>query len=238
MKKFINSFLSLVGAIILALLIRTIVFEPYSIPSGSMKPNFIVGDYLFVSKFTYGIGNASFPLSPNIFKNRILEFKKPERGDVVVFKTPDDRYTNYIKRLIGLPGDRVQVRSGILYLNGMEAKREAAGEFIDTDGKILLKYKETLPSGKSYFILEDPSIFNPLDNTIEFIVPKGHYFFIGDNRDHSGDSRTMGRPIGYIPESEIIGKAEIIIFSNTKPLIDILHWPLNFNLNRFFIKVN
>lgn len=237
MKITIKSFFSLLEAVLLAMLIRTVVFEPYSIPSGSMKPNFIVGDYLFVSKYIYGIGNASFPWSPNLMKERIFAFKKPERGEVVVFKTSEDRYTNYIKRLIGIPGDEVQVKNGILYLNGEEVKREAIGEFVDTDGKILLKYRETLPSGVSYTIIEDPSVYNPLDNTPVFKVPEGNYFFIGDNRDHSGDSRTMGHPIGFVPATEIIGRAEVIIFSNTKSLFDILSWPLNFNLNRFFVKV-
>lgn len=236
-KEFFKNILSISWAILIALLIRTFIFEPYSIPSGSMKPNFLVGDYLFVSKYRYGAGNASFPLSPDLISGRILKYTDPKAGEVIVFKTPTDRYTNYIKRLVGLPGDEIQVIDGILYINGEEIKREEAGEFKDTDGHVLKRYKETLPNGTSYYVLDDFSN-GMLDNTEVFKVPSEHYFFMGDNRDHSADSRTSGRPIGFVPSSEIIGRAEMVIFSNPNSMLDIMKWPFSFNKDRFFEKVD
>jgi signal peptidase I len=232
----LESFFSIAGAVLIALLIRTIVFEPYSIPSGSMKPNFLIGDYLFVSKYHYGISNASFPFDPPIFKGRIFEFNQPKLGEVIVFKSAHDRSINYIKRLVGLPGDEVQVKEGILYLNGMMVKREAAGTFTDTDGTVLKRYSETLPNGTSYYVLEDTPN-NPWDNTGVYKVPAGHYFFMGDNRDHSADSRFGDRPIGFVAHDKLIGRAEMVIFSNSKSIIDILEWPVSFDLKRFFNKV-
>lgn len=235
-KKSKTEWLSLLGAILIALLIRTIVFEPYSIPSGSMKPNFLVGDYLFVSKYTYGISNASLPFEPNIFSGRILKIEEPKRGDVVVFKSPSNRYINYIKRLIGLPGDRIQVIDGVLYINDKVVERKRAGEFIDTDGSVLKRYIETLPNGVSYYVLDDIPNY-PFDNTKVYIVPEGHYFFMGDNRDHSADSRTEGHPIGFVPFDKFIGRAEMIIFSNPETIIEIWKWVFGFNKDRFFLKV-
>lgn len=236
-KESIKNILSIFWAVLIAMLIRTFIFEPYSIPSGSMKPNFLVGDYLFVSKYHYGIGNASFPFSPDIFSGRVLKIKDPKAGEVIVFKAADDRYTNYIKRLIGLPGDEVQVIDGILYINGEAVKREYAGEFTDTDGHVLKRYKETLANGNSYYVLDDFSN-GALDNTKIFKVPSDHYFFMGDNRDHSSDSRTNGRPIGFVPYSAIIGRAEMVIFSNPNSMLDITKWPFSFNKERFFEKVD
>ena len=226
--------LSLLGAVIIALLIRTIIFEPYSIPTGSMKPNFLVGDYLFVSKYAYGVSNASLPLEPNLFNGRILELGKPERGDVIVFKSPSNRYTNYIKRLIGLPGDEIQVRDGILYINGEMIAQKEAGTFTDTDGHVLRKNIETLPNGISYYILDDSSN-NILDNTDVYKVPEGHYFFMGDNRDHSSDSRT--NLIAFVPYEKLIGKAEMIMFSNPESIIYIWRWLFDFNKDRLFIRI-
>lgn len=232
----LKSFLSIIYAIVFAFVIRIFIFEPYSIPSGSMKPNFLVGDYLFVSKFTYGISNASFPLEPNLFPGRIFEFKQPSRGDVIVFKSPKDRYINYIKRLVGLPGDEVQVKQGILYINNVMVERKEAGTFIDTDGSIIKKYIETLPNGVSYQVLDDyPN--GTLDNTEVYKVPEGHYFFMGDNRDHSVDSRVGSGPIGFVPADKIIGKAEMIIYSNPESIINIIKWPFSFNSKRFLVKV-
>ncbi len=236
-KESFKNILSIFWAILIAMIIRTFIFEPYSIPSGSMKPNFWVGDYLFVSKYRYGFGNASFPMSPNLWNGRILAFKEPQIGEVIVFKSADDRLMNYIKRLVGLPGDEVQMRNGVLYINNIEVKREEAGEFIDTDGHILQRFKETLPNGASYYVLDDTP-YGPLDNTEVYKVPAGHYFFMGDNRDHSGDSRTNGRPIGFVPYSAIIGRAEMIIFSNPNSMLDIVKWPFSFNKERFFKKVD
>lgn len=236
-KKSKTEWLSLLGAILIALLIRTIVFEPYSIPSGSMKPNFLVGDYLFVSKYTYGISNASLPFEPNIFPGRIFKLADPKRGDVIVFKSSNNRYVNYIKRLIGFPGDKIQVINGILYINGKEVERKDAGTFTDTDGSVLKRYIETLPNGISYYVLDDTPNYI-FDNTKVYTVPEGHYFFMGDNRDHSVDSRAEGDSIGFVPFDKFIGKAEMIIFSNPETIIEIWKWVFGFNKDRFFVKVN
>jgi signal peptidase I len=235
-KKKPDTWLSFIGAIFIALLIRTIIFEPYSIPSGSMKPNFLVGDYLFVSKYLYGIGNVSLPLEPDVFDDRIWAVKKPTRGEVIVFKSPHNRFTNYIKRLIGLPGDEIQVKEGILYINGEEVERKKIGKFTDTDGSILTRYKETLPNGMSYEVLDHYSNAT-WDNTDIYKVPENHYFFMGDNRDHSLDSRAGNQPIGFVPYEKLIGRAEMIIFSNPTSMLYIWEWPFTFNTDRFFNKI-
>ena len=228
---------SVLLAIVIALVIRIFIFEPYSIPSGSMKPNFIVGDYLFVSKYRYGISNASFPYAPDLFQGRKFALHQPERGEVIVFKSQHDRSINFIKRLVGLPGDAIQVKEGKLYINDVAVERLDAGSFTDTDGHILTRYQEILPNGTSYYTLEDTP-YGPLDNTEIFKVPEGHYFFMGDNRDHSLDSRTGGDPIGFVPYEAIIGRAEIIIFSNPYSMFTFWQWPFNFNMQRFFEKVD
>lgn len=235
-KEKVKSCLSFLMAILIALLIRTVVFEPYSIPSGSMKPNFLIGDYLFVSKYQYGISNASLPLEPNLFKGRIFAMRKPERGDVIVFKSPHNRWTNYIKRLIGLPGDKIQIKEGILYINGQMALRKEVGKFTDPDSnEILTKYIETLPNGVSYYVIEDDK-GSIADNTEVFQVPAGHYFMVGDNRNHSIDSRFGEHPIGFVPYKKLIGRAEMIFFSNSESLFHFWKWPFTFQ-KRFFVKV-
>ena len=232
----LENWLSFLWALLIALAIRTIIFEPYSIPSGSMKPNFLVGDYLFVSKFPYGISNASFPLEPALFQGRFFEFTQPQRGDVIVFKSPHNRYTNYIKRLIGLPGDEIQLKNAVIYINGQMVQRKEAGTFTDTDGLILNRYIETLPNNISYYVLDDPRI-NDFENTDIYKVPAGHYFFMGDNRNHSADSRYGNYPIGFVPKEKLIGRAEMIIFSNPDSILEVWKWPFNFNKERFFNKV-
>lgn len=241
-----ENFTSICWAILIALAIRTIIFEPYSIPSGSMKPNFLIGDYLFVSKYKYGISNTSIIFEPNLIKDRILDFEKPQRGDVIVFKPKHDQYggfmdrifgINYIKRLVGMPGDEIQVKSGVLHINGKSVDRKPAGTFTDPDdGTILNKYMETLPNNVSYYILEENDD-NSWDNTGIYKVPEGHYFFMGDNRDRSADSRFMNGPIGFVPYDKLVGKAEMIIFSNPESIINITNFPMNFNSDRFFMKV-
>ncbi len=209
-----------------------------------MKPNFLIGDYIFVSKYQYGISNTSILFEPNLIKDRILEFKQPQRGEVVVFKPKHDYGsftdrifgTNYIKRLIGLPGDEIQVKSGILYINGKMVDRKESGTFTDTNGSILKRYIETLPNNTSHYILEE-SDNGPADNTEVYKVPEGHYFFMGDNRDHSIDSRFMSGPIGFVPHDKLIGRAEMIIFSNPESIINILKFVTGFNPERFFVKV-
>ncbi|MEK6734874.1 MAG: signal peptidase I [Pseudomonadota bacterium] len=235
-KSKFKTFLSFFYAVLIALLIRTIVFEPYSIPTGSMKPNFLVGDYLFVSKYKYGISNSSFPLDPPLIDGRILVLDKPQRGDVIVFKSPHERWTNYIKRLIGMPGDEIQLINGVVYINGTPADRKEEGTFTDTDGSVLQRYKETLPNGVSYYIAQE-NTYGSWSNTQVYKVPEGHYFFLGDNRDHSTDSRFGEYPIGFVPYKKLIGKAEEIIFSNPESIIYIWRWIFAFNKDRLFIRV-
>lgn len=236
-KTKLQNFLSILFAIFIALMIRTIIFEPYSIPSGSMKPNFLIGDYLLVSKYRYGVSKASIPFfAPDVMEGRIADIYKPQRGEVIVFKSPHEGFTNYIKRLIGLPGDKIQVIKGILYINDVMVERVKSGEFIDTDGSKLTQYKETLPNAVSYYVLDNEKD-DPWDNTQVYYVPKDHYFFMGDNRDHSVDSRFGARPIGFVPYDRLIGRAEIIIFSNPESIIDVVDWIKSFNFNRFFIMV-
>lgn len=234
-KERLKSWLSLIFAIFIALVIRTVVFEPYSIPSGSMKPNFLVGDYLFVSKYQYGISNASLPFEPNIFKGRLFVKGEPERGDVIVFKSSASRITNYIKRLIGKPGDEIQLKNGVVYINGQALLRKEAGNFIDTDGTIYSRYIETLPNGVSYYILQK-TLEAPWNNTDVIKVPENHYFFLGDNRDGSLDSR-FSTPIGFVPYDKLIGKAEVIMFSNPESIFYIWNWVFSFDKSRFLLRV-
>lgn len=208
-------------ALVIAMLFRTLAYEPFHIPSGSMKPTLLVGDYLFVSKFSYGYSRYSIPFGPPLFEGRIMERHSPERGDVIVFKLPKDNSTNYIKRLIGLPGDTVQVKGGELYLNGEKVKRRRIKDFIDKEHKDNVKqvpqYIETLPNGISYRVLDE--IKNgPEDDTQVFRVPEGHYFFMGDNRDNSLDSR-VSKPIGvgFVPEINLVGRADFTFFSSRNP---------------------
>ncbi|UIJ70562.1 signal peptidase I [Aurantimonas sp. HBX-1] len=219
----------IVQALILALVIRTFLFQPFSIPSGSMMPTLLVGDYLFVSKWSYGYSRYSMPLSPDLFDGRILG-SAPERGDVVVFRKPREEDTDYIKRLVGLPGDRLQVREGILYINGQAVPREQVEDFVAEDGTRVPQYRETLPNGVSYMTL-DLSPNSAGDNTREFVVPDGHYFMMGDNRDNSLDSRF---DVGYVPFENLVGKAQMIFFSiedDVSPL-EIWQWPTDLRPSR------
>jgi signal peptidase I len=200
-------------ALIIALVIRTFLFQPFNIPSGSMKETLLVGDYLFVSKFSYGYSRYSFPFSPPLFNGRILA-SEPDRGDVVVFRLPKDDSTDYIKRVIGLPGDRIQVRQGILHINNLPVRRERIDDFVDIDengvATRIKRWRETLPNGVSYTTLDlvDNSFS---DNTQDYVVPWGQYFMMGDNRDNSTDSRFP--QVGYVPLDNIIGRAQVIFFS-------------------------
>ncbi len=201
-------------ALLIALVIRALFFQPFSIPSGSMLSTLLIGDYLFVSKYTYGYSKHSLPFSPPIFSGRILG-SEPDRGDVAVFKLPTDGRTDYIKRVIGLPGDTVQMRDGQLFINGEGIPRERVEDFVEEDrsGNIrrVARYRETLPSGKSYLTL-DTVRGGRGDNTGVFNVPAGHYFMMGDNRDDSQDSRFAGA-VGFVPFENFVGRAEFIFYS-------------------------
>ncbi len=201
-------------ALLIALVIRTFFFQPFNIPSGSMIPTLLIGDYLFVSKYSYGYSRHSFPFSPGLFDGRIMG-SEPERGDIAVFKTPADNRTDFIKRVIGLPGDEIQMRDSILYINGVAVPRERIENFIERDAfggiREIPQYRETLPNGVSYTTLDRvPNAVS--DNTGVYRVPAGHYFMMGDNRDNSSDSRVPSA-VGYVPLENFVGKAQVIFFS-------------------------
>jgi signal peptidase I len=227
-------------ALIIALVIRTFLFQPFNIPSGSMKATLLVGDYLFVSKYSYGYTHYSLPFSPPLFSGRIFA-SEPQRGDVVVFRLPRDDTTDYIKRVIGLPGDRIQMIGGVLHINGEAVKRERIDDFTDTeeDGrKVKVKrWRETLPSGVSYTTL-DLVENGYYDDTPEYKVPPGHYFMMGDNRDNSTDSRVLSQ-VGYVPFENIIGRAQVIFFSVREgdQAWMIWRWPWSVRWSRLFTLV-
>lgn len=234
-----ESLKTILYAALIAVAIRTVAFEPFNIPSGSMIPTLLVGDYLFVSKFSYGYSRHSMPFSPNLFEGRIFG-RMPDRGDVAVFKLPRDNATDYIKRIVGLPGDRVQVRNGILHLNGAAVRRDSLGPFtVEGDGPRITvrRYRETLPGGRIHEILEmqDDGGF---DNTPEFVVPAGHVFVMGDNRDNSLDSRAMGM-VGFVPLENLLGRAEIIFFSVDETAVwwQPWTWPFAIRWDRLFLGV-
>jgi len=210
-------------AILIALVVRTLFFEPFNIPSGSMKPTLLVGDYLFTSKYAYGYSKHSLPFSPPLFGGRVLE-DLPQRGDVVVFKLPSDGRTDYIKRVVGLPGDRIQMRDGVLHINGEAVTKERVGGFVDDEGRELARFVETLPNGRQYGVL-DATANGPYDTTRVFEVPADHLFVMGDNRDNSMDSRT--RLVGFVPIENLVGRAEVIFFSTdgTAALWELWKWP-------------
>ena len=212
--SFSELFKTLMIAGSIAIIFRSIFFEPFNIPSGSMIPTLLVGDYLFVSKYSYGYSKYSFPFGVVPIDDRLLD-ENPKRGDVIVFRKPGDESIDYIKRLIGLPGDKVQVRNGILFVNNKEAKRLKinTGKMKNIFGqeKVFIEYKEKFENTNFHKIIES-SDSDPYDNTIEFIVPENNFFFMGDNRDNSRDSRTS--EVGFVPKKNLIGKAQIIFFSH------------------------
>ena len=223
-------------AIAIAMFIRTMAYEPFNIPSGSMKPTLLVGDYLFVSKFSFGYSRYSLPFGLPLIPGRIM-FTEPERGDVVVFKLPTDRSTDYIKRIVGLPGDKVQMVKGTLHINDKAVKRRHAGEFVEKDEwsgryRRIPRYIETLPNGRQYFILEETES-GPADNTQVYSIPDGHYFAMGDNRDRSQDSRFLDA-VGYIPRQNLVGRAEVKFFSVDGSAWKIWNWPWSLRFSRFF----
>jgi signal peptidase I len=220
-------------AILIALVIRTFLYEPFRIPSGSMIPSLLIGDYLFVAKYSYGYSKYSFPFSPELFSGRIME-GAPKRGDVVVFRPPPAPDVDYIKRIVGLPGDHIQMKGGILYINDVAVIREKIDDYVDEQGGHFTQYIETLPNGVKHRIIEERGDNGDLDNTDVFVVPPGHYFAMGDNRDNSADSRTS--MVGYVPAENLVGKAEIIFFSTdgTAHWWEVWKWPLAVRYSRLF----
>jgi signal peptidase I len=229
---------TVVYAVAVAVALRTVAFEPFNIPSGSMLPTLLVGDYLFVSKYSYGYSRHSIPFSPNVFAGRLL-FDEPERGDVIVFKLPSDTGTDYIKRLIGLPGDRIQVVEGVLHINGKAVERTRIEDFVnrDSEGGLLrsVQYLETLPNGVTHRIVESMGDRGPMDNTPPYVVPPGHYFMMGDNRDNSQDSRFLDM-VGFVPADNLVGRAEFLFFSTdgSAALWEPWKWPFAIRWTRLF----
>lgn len=227
---------TIIYAVLIALALRTFAFEPFNIPSGSMMPTLLTGDYLFVSKYSYGYSRYSLALGLPLFEGRVLG-SQPERGDVVVFRLPTDTSKDYIKRVIGLPGDKVQMRDGRLYLNSAMVERERISDFpvpMSADRSVMVnQYLETLPNGVQHVILE-ASDADHLDNTPEYVVPEGHFFMMGDNRDRSQDSRVMSI-VGFVPAENLIGRAEVIWFSlRDASFWQIWKWPTRLRWGRLF----
>jgi signal peptidase I len=230
-------------ALLIAVVLRVVLFQPFTIPSASMEPNLYEGDYIVVSKWSYGYSKHAIPFSPPIFEGRLFN-KAPERGDIAVFKLPRDAGTgpnkvDYIKRVIGLPGDRVQMIDGTLHING-EPVRDVvldATEVGETFGaRPATQLRETLPNGRT-FTIQDFGPGGMLDSTPEFQVPEGHYFMMGDNRDNSVDSRDQSsQGVGLVPEENLIGKAEIILFSWSPgaSLFNPVSWFSKVRPSRFF----
>ena len=237
MNVIIDNLKTLLYALIIAILLRSLFFQPFYIPSSSMEPTLLVGDRLFVSKYTYGYSKHSFPFSPPVYDERIFS-KEPKRGDLVVFKTPSDNRTDYIKRLIGLPGDSIQFIDGDIFLNEKKIIRKKINKNIEIRcGNINLPvifYEETLPGGAKYNAAYRSD--GSLQNTDKYTVPKDHFFFLGDNRDCSKDSRFLSE-VGYVNKLNLVGKAKIIFFSNdtkTSSFLKFWNWNKSFRLERLF----
>lgn len=239
----------IIQALLIAFLVRTFLFQPFNIPSASMYPTLKVGDYLFVSKLSYGYGKYSFNFSlggfgdpvikccPFDFPGRRVLADVPQRGDVAVFKLPTNTDVDYIKRVIGLPGDRIQMRDGVLYINDVPVKKERIEDYVDPDsdggsGRPIPQYMETLPNGVTYRVL-DLDAHSSEDNTDVYTVPEGHYFMMGDNRDNSQDSRFLDK-VGYVPLENFVGRADMIFFSISADatLLKIWEWPVRIRWSR------
>ena len=216
-------FKTFLWALFCAIILRSFLFEPFHIPSSSMYPNLLIGDYIFVNKYAYGYSRYSFPLGLNLFEGRIFK-STPQRGDVVVFRLPSQPSINYVKRLIGLPGDNIQMRGGVLFINDQEVIKTFDGDALEIEinkKSAFQKYSEILPNGKKINTYNRE--MTPQDNTGIYNVPVGHYFFMGDNRDDSQDSRFLNF-VGYVPEQNLVGRASIIFFSNPNSIFDLFAW--------------
>jgi signal peptidase I len=230
-------FKTIAFALIIALVLRILLFQPFTIPSASMEPNLYEGDYIVVSKWSYGYSKHSIPFSPPVFEGRLFE-RAPERGDIAVFKLPRDDRTDYIKRVIGLPGDRIQMIENVLHINGAAVQDASvtAEQLTNMYGQTITQANETLPGGRT-FRIQDFGPGGDLDNTPVFEVPAGHYFMMGDNRDNSIDSRVEeSAGVGFVPAENLIGKAEIILFSWSPgaSLWNPVSWFANVRPSRFF----
>ena len=226
---------TIIYALLIALVIRTFLFQPFNIPSGSMKGTLLVGDYVFVEKFAYGYSRYSFPWGLGPFSGRVFG-STPKRGDVVVFKNPTHPSEDFIKRVIGLPGDKIRMLDGVIYLNGKAVPRVRVQDWFgyadcdpndaeevcppDETPKYFTQYRETLPNGKSYFVLDSRLDF-PARTTDTYVVPAGKYFMMGDNRDNSNDSRLE---VGYVPAENLVGKAIFRFFSTDGSILEIWRW--------------
>ncbi len=230
-------FKTIVFALLIAMVLRIFLFQPFTIPSASMEPNLYEGDYIVVSKWSYGFSKHSIPFSPPLFDGRIMG-SAPKRGDIVVFKLPRDNKTDFIKRVIGLPGDRIQMIANKLYINDRPVQDVVVSEQEINDifgPRPVTEVRETLPEGKS-FMTQDFGPGNDLDDTPVYEVPAGHYFMMGDNRDNSIDSRVeQSSGVGMVPAENLVGKAQIILFSWKPGSSFVKPWTwLNVRLDRFF----
>ena len=239
-SKILDNLKTLLIALFIAIIIRSLLFQPFYIPSSSMEPTLLVGDRIFVSKYTYGYSKHSFPFSPPILNKRIFN-SEPKYGDLIVFKTPSDNRTDFIKRLIGLPGDEIQIINGDLYINKKkilkkdiynDLKLRCGGNNIDVSF-----HKEKLPNGKTHSVAYNK--LGTMVNSDKYIVPEKHYFFLGDNRDCSRDSRFLAS-VGYVHQENLVGKARVIFFSNDTikgSVLKFWNWGYSFRFERLFKKL-